>query len=110
ELQAELRDIFSKRSAAEWIAFGNEHNTPIAPVNTPQTIAYDPQFQHRLPWIGRDRLGAEELPFPVKVTGVELPVPTKAPTVGEHTHAVLTDVLGYDAAKINELKAAGALG
>ena len=31
--------------------FGNEHNTPIAPVNTPKTIIDDPQFQDRFPWI-----------------------------------------------------------
>ena len=49
ELQHELRDIFKTKTAAEWIAFGNEVNTPIAPVNTPQTIADDPQFQRPVP-------------------------------------------------------------
>ncbi len=33
---------------------------------------------------------------PVKFIDEELPVPTMAPTVGEHTDAVLRDVLGYD--------------
>jgi crotonobetainyl-CoA:carnitine CoA-transferase CaiB-like acyl-CoA transferase len=110
EMQVELREIFRKKSCVQWIAFGNEHNTPIAPVNTPQTIADDPQFQHRLPWIPRDRLGAEQLPFPVKVLDVEQPVPTKAPEVGEHTDAVLAEVLGYDAARVERLRASGALG
>ena len=48
ELQAILREIFLTKTAAEWLEFGDEVNTPIAPVNTPKTIAEDPQFQDRL--------------------------------------------------------------
>jgi crotonobetainyl-CoA:carnitine CoA-transferase CaiB-like acyl-CoA transferase len=103
ELQGILTEIFHGRSSVEWIAFGDEHNTPIAPVNTPKTIADDPQFQHRLPWIPADRLDAEMLPFPVLVTDAELPVPSKAPGVGEHSEGVLRDA-GYDDARIAELR------
>jgi crotonobetainyl-CoA:carnitine CoA-transferase CaiB-like acyl-CoA transferase len=110
ELQRELREIFASRTAAEWIAFGGEHNTPIAPVNDPRTIADDPQFQARLPWIPRERLGAEQLPFPLKVMDVDQPVPEKAPEAGEHTEAVLREVLGYDEERIAALRSAGALG
>jgi crotonobetainyl-CoA:carnitine CoA-transferase CaiB-like acyl-CoA transferase len=110
ELQAILRDVFKGRTAAEWLAFGNEHNTPIAAVNTPKTIAEDPQFQDRLPWLPAAELGADMLPTPIKLVGEELPVPTKAPTVGQQTDAVLADVLGYDADRIAELHASGALG
>ena len=110
ELHAELREIFKQKSSAEWIAWSNEVNTPIAPVNTPKTIADDPQFQARLPWIPKERLGADELPIPLKVMDDEQPVPTKAPSVGEHTETVLRDVLGYDDSRISDLRDAGALG
>ncbi len=110
ELHAELRDIFKTKSSTDWIAWSNEVNTPIAPVNTPKTIADDPQFQDRLPWIPKERLGADELPNPLKVMDDEQPVPAKAPSVGEHSDAVLHDVLGYDPARIAELRDAGALG
>ncbi len=109
ELQAILRDIFKQRTSAEWLEFGNRVNTPIAPVNTPQTIADDPQFQARLPWIDRDRLDCEQLPFPVKLVGEELPTPTKAPTPGQHSDDVLRGVLGYDDARIAQLREAGAV-
>jgi crotonobetainyl-CoA:carnitine CoA-transferase CaiB-like acyl-CoA transferase len=109
EMQAELRDIFRERTSAEWVAFGDEHNTPIAPVNTPQTLAGDPQFRARLPWLPREELGAEQLPGPIKLVGEELPRPTKAPTVGQHTEAVLREVLGYDGDRVAALRAAGAL-
>jgi len=110
ELQAELRDIFRKRTTAEWVAFGDEHETPIAPVNTPRTLADDPQFAARLGFLPREDLGAEQLPFPLKFVGDELPVPTHAPTVGEHTDEVLRRTLGYDDEHIAALRAAGALG
>ena len=110
ELQHELRDIFRTRTTAEWIDFGNEVNTPMAPVNTSQTIADDPQFRDRFPWIPASRLGADEMPLPVRVAGEELPVPTRAPKVGEHTEEVLGDVLGYQPDRIAALRAAGALG
>jgi crotonobetainyl-CoA:carnitine CoA-transferase CaiB-like acyl-CoA transferase len=110
ELQAELTEIFKTRTVAEWLEFGERVNTPIAPFNTPQTIADDPQFQARLPWIPKERLGADQLPSPVKLMGEELPIPEKAPEVGQHNDVVLREVLGYDDARVNHLKDAGALG
>jgi len=110
ELRKELRDIFATRTSVEWIEFGKRVNTPIVNVNTPQTIADDPQFQDRFPWIPREVLGAEQMPTPIKFIDEQLPVPTKAPTVGEHTDAVLRDVLDYDDAKIASLRKSGALG
>lgn len=111
ELQAELRDIFKGKTCDEWIAFGDTHNTPIAPVNTPRTLANDPQFHHRLGWLPRERLGAEQLPFPLKlVAGGDLPPPDRAPTVGQHTDEVLREVLGYTKSQVGELRSAGAFG
>jgi crotonobetainyl-CoA:carnitine CoA-transferase CaiB-like acyl-CoA transferase len=110
EMQAELREIFLTRTSAEWIAFGTQHNTPIAPVNDPRTLADDPQFHDRLGWLPREELGAEQLPNPLKLVGDELPQPTRAPTVGQHGEDVLRGTLGYDDARIAELRAAGALG
>ena len=98
------------KTSSEWIEFGNQHNTPIAPVNTPKTIADDPQFRHRLAWLPAAAHGADMLPFPVKLAGEELPPPAKAPAPGQHAEELLARVLGYDAARIAKLRAAGALG
>jgi crotonobetainyl-CoA:carnitine CoA-transferase CaiB-like acyl-CoA transferase len=110
ELQQELRTLFAARTSAEWIAFGTEHNVPIAPVNTPRTIAEDPQFRNRFPWYPHERHGADLLPFPVHFLGETLPEPARAPTVGEHGEEVLTRVLGYEAERIARLRESGALG
>lgn len=110
ELHAELRDIFASRTAGEWLAFGGEVNTPIAPVNTPANIGEDPQFAARMNWIPREELGAEQLPTPIKIVAGTLPHPTRAPTVGEHTEQVLREVAGYDDARIAALRDSGAIG
>jgi crotonobetainyl-CoA:carnitine CoA-transferase CaiB-like acyl-CoA transferase len=110
ELRSALRDIFASRTSAEWVQLGERVNTPIVNVNTPQTLADDPQFQDRFPWLPRDVLGAEQLASPIKLIDEALPVPSKAPTVGQHTDEVLREVLGYDEDKIASLRASGALG
>jgi crotonobetainyl-CoA:carnitine CoA-transferase CaiB-like acyl-CoA transferase len=110
ELRAELADIFRTRSTAEWLQLGNDANTPIAPVNTPKTLADDPQFQDRLPWIPRQRVGNDQVPSPIKVIGEEHELPTKAPDAGQHTDEILRQVLGYDDDRIGKLRSAGALG
>ena len=110
ELRAELAEIFRSRTTAEWLDFASRANTPIAPVNTPKTLADDPQFQDRLPWIPKEQVGSDQVPSPIKVIDEEMALPTRAPDAGQHTEAVLRDVLGYDEARIADLRAAGALG
>ena len=50
------------------------------------------------------------LPSPIKLLGEELPPPSKAPTVGQHTDEVLAEVLGWGADRIAEVRESGALG
>ena len=109
-LRDELEAIFKSRTSREWIAFGGEVNTPIAPINTPQTIADDPQFQARLGFLPASEHGADMLPFPVKLGDGDLPRPAWAPTPGQHTDEVLRSVCGYDEARIEVLREAGAVG
>lgn len=110
EMRTELTAIFATRTTAEWVEFGVEVDVPIAPVNTPQTLPEDPQFLSRIDWIPATQLGAEQLPFPVFISGDDERPITKAPEVGEHSDEVLRDVLGLDAAAIARMRESGALG
>ena len=110
ELQAELREIFRTRTVNEWLTFSNEHNTTIAPFNTPANIGDDPQFQHRMGFLPIKSVGCEQLPLPVFVNGDPLPVPTMAPTVGQNTDEVMADVLGKDDAELTRLRESGVFG
>ena len=75
--------------------FGSERNVPAE-----KEVAADRQMF----------VTEEQLPFPIVIEGQAPLVPTKAPTVGEHTDAVLADVLGLDAGAIAALREQGALG
>jgi crotonobetainyl-CoA:carnitine CoA-transferase CaiB-like acyl-CoA transferase len=110
ELRVILRDVFATRSTQEWLAFGLEHNTPIAPANSPKTLYADPQFKARFELLPASEVGADMLPTPIKFVDERLPMPTKAPTVGQHTEQVLRDVLGWDDAQIAAARDAGAFG
>jgi crotonobetainyl-CoA:carnitine CoA-transferase CaiB-like acyl-CoA transferase len=110
ELRTELKAIFLTKTALEWIDFGVTANFPVGPVNSPETIADDPQFEDRFQWYPTSRLGAEQLPSPVKFVDEDLPVPTKAPTVGQHTEEVVRDLLGWDDQRIAESRGRGGLG
>jgi len=109
-LHRALREIFATRTSADWVKFGDEHNVPIVNVNTPRTIADDVHFKHRFPWIPQEVLGADQMPTPIKLVGEKVPVPTHAPTVGQHTEGILRDVLGYDEETIGKKREAGAFG
>jgi crotonobetainyl-CoA:carnitine CoA-transferase CaiB-like acyl-CoA transferase len=110
ELRRALRDIFRTKTADEWLQFGGRVNTPIAPVNTPKTLLDDPQFADRFPLLPAADMGADQLFTPLHFVGEELPHPAKAPTVGEHTEAVLRSVLGYDDNQISAARDGGAFG
>jgi len=110
ELRVILRDVFNTKSTQEWLAFGLEHNTPIAPANTPKTLYDDPQFRDRFDLLPAKAVGADMLGTPIKFVDETLPMPTKAPTVGQHTEQILRDVLGWDDTQIAAARAAGAFG
>ena len=107
ELQAALRHIVRTKTTADWLAFAGEHNTTIATVNTPKTVIEDPQFIDRFTWTTISDTGIEQLMFPLHIDGEDNPVPTIAPTVGQHSDKVLRRVLGYEEARIAALRAAG---
>jgi crotonobetainyl-CoA:carnitine CoA-transferase CaiB-like acyl-CoA transferase len=110
ELRSELAQVFLGATSQEWVELGIKANVPISPVHTSHSIWSDPQFQERLPWLPASRLGADQLPFPVRVDGELQPPPEHAPTPGQHTDHILRDVLGYDQARRDALLESGALG
>ena len=82
----------------------------MAPVNTPKTLLEDPQFADRFPLLPAVEMGNDQLFTPLHFVDEDLPRPTKAPTVGQHTENVLKSVLGWDEARIAAAADAGAFG
>ncbi|MBO9522358.1 MAG: CoA transferase [Nocardioidaceae bacterium] len=107
-LRHEIAAIFATRTTAAWTEFGLERNCPIVPVNDAATIAADPQFADRLPWLPAREYHADLLPIPVNVVGTERVRPRVAPQPGEHSAEILGE-LGYPTERIAALLASGAV-
>ena len=75
-------------------------------------MAMDPQLEHLDHQVTVNHPDRGEVP--VERTRIQLtrtpPKLTHFPKIGQHTDQVLTDVLGYDEARIDELRRTGALG
>jgi crotonobetainyl-CoA:carnitine CoA-transferase CaiB-like acyl-CoA transferase len=108
ELRAELTAVFPTRTTEEWVRFGLEVDVPIAPVTYPGGPVEDPHFQARAHWASTTA-GHQTLATPLRI-GTGLPDPAPAPQPGQHTDDVLATVLGYDADRLAELRAAGLIG
>lgn len=109
-LQHSLREIFKSKTTQQWVAFSTEFDTAIAVVNTPKTLADDPHFQQRFPWLPASEHVADMLPFPTHFVGETLAAPAPAPDAGQHSRAILQRKLGLDNAALARLIASGVVG
>jgi crotonobetainyl-CoA:carnitine CoA-transferase CaiB-like acyl-CoA transferase len=111
ELAAILEPVVAARSVDDWIALCDGAVIPSGPIlDVAQALAH-PQVQAR----GMVVPLAHPSAGPIRVTGVpvrlsETPgaVRTPPPRLGEHTRAVLAEVLGLDAAAVDALVREGA--
>jgi crotonobetainyl-CoA:carnitine CoA-transferase CaiB-like acyl-CoA transferase len=83
------------RSCADWIALFSAHDIPCGPINTYDQLFADPQVEARQmavdtvhPALGRLRT----LGSPMKMSETPPVVGRPAPTLGEHTAAVLREI------------------
>jgi crotonobetainyl-CoA:carnitine CoA-transferase CaiB-like acyl-CoA transferase len=112
ELLAELDSVFAEKTSADWLARLVAAGVPAGRVNEVAEALADPQTQARgavveyeHPHFGSVRQAAS----PLRLSG-DLPPPARAPFLSEHTDAVLSDVCGYDPARIEQLRATGVVG
>jgi crotonobetainyl-CoA:carnitine CoA-transferase CaiB-like acyl-CoA transferase len=86
---------------------------PAAPVIHPSELARNPQIRARgfLEAVAHPVTGKHELPgLPMRFSGMTRWYRTPAPTLGEHTAAVLHELLGLDDAELARLRADGTIG
>ncbi|MBM3674971.1 MAG: CoA transferase [Actinobacteria bacterium] len=107
-LRRELAAIFATRSQADWVRFFIDHDVPGAPVNRASELLDDPQFRARFHTTGPVVDGPRLTRTPIHAREPH-PDLGPAPRVGADTDAILRDVLGYDATRIEELRHAGAV-
>jgi crotonobetainyl-CoA:carnitine CoA-transferase CaiB-like acyl-CoA transferase len=107
-----LDERFATRTTAQWLEALAAAGVPNGPVNTVEQALADPQTAARELIVETEHPHwgtVRQLASPVRV-GSERPSYRRAPRRNEDADHVLGTVLGYDAARIEQLSAAGAFG
>ena len=106
ELTHVLGDAVARKPRAEWMVLLEENDVPFAPVHTIPEVIDDPQVRH----LGTFRTLRHPTEGPITairrpalIDGERDTTDLAAPTLGEHTGAVLAE-LGYDETAISKLR------
>jgi crotonobetainyl-CoA:carnitine CoA-transferase CaiB-like acyl-CoA transferase len=90
-----------------------QHGVPLGRVRSIAEAYSSDEMQSQELLFSMDHPSVDNVPgigAPFKMFGTPVTDPVAPPLLGQHTDEVLRDVLGYDAAKIELLRSAGALG
>jgi crotonobetainyl-CoA:carnitine CoA-transferase CaiB-like acyl-CoA transferase len=102
-----IEAVFLTRSTEEWLERLRAHDVPATPILGVDQVLSDPQVRERgmVAEIGHPRHGAvPTLGSPIKVDGAMQMQPQPPPGLGEHTEAVLRQLLKYGDERIADLR------
>jgi CoA:oxalate CoA-transferase len=110
ELEPLLNEAFRKRSTVEWVAELEALGIPCGPLNRIDEAAHDPQVLHRnmLVDVEKQPEGVVRIAnTPFRMSRSEAGIKGPPPEVGEHTRALLAELLGLGDGEIDGLVEAG---
>ena len=113
DLFAALDAAFIGKPRAEWMARLQRANVPAGAVRTLAEAFASPEMLDRglarsLP---HDTAGSvPNIAPPLRLSGTPIAAPIPAPDLGQHTQAILQELLGYDAERFTALASGGAFG
>jgi len=112
--QAEMWELIGefalKHTKRELMAILNPLDVPCGPIMSTEDLANDEHIRGRDMWVELDHPQRGKwwnVGMPIKLSDSPAKI-ERSPLLGEHTEAVLREVLGYDETKIGALKEAGA--
>jgi crotonobetainyl-CoA:carnitine CoA-transferase CaiB-like acyl-CoA transferase len=111
ELTRIFAEVVEKKPRAHWINVLEANDVPFAPVQSLQDVLDDPQVRHLKTFYKQIHPSEGEITAihrPVLIDGGREERALPAPTLGEHTEAVLAE-LGYDQAQIGKLRSASVI-
>jgi len=110
EITRLLQREFDKRTTAEWLERLEAAGVPNGPINDIAQVFEEPQVKARGVRIELEHPAAGKLSMvasPMRFSGTPLEYRQAPPLLGEHTDAVLRELLGKSDAEIAALRAAG---
>lgn len=111
ELNKTFAEFFKEKPRAYWLDQLEANDVPHTPVYNLAEVFQDPQIRHmglEIQIERKDKPVIRTVRFPIDYSDTEVPHPAAPPELGEH-NAELLKSLGYDDAKIAELKDKGIL-
>lgn len=112
ELLALLEADFRQRTLADWLETFKSATFPYGPVNSFEQAFADPQVQHQRMVVEMEHETAGPIRVvksPVKMSEYGMEPRLSPPILGQHTDAVLCELLGYDEGMIGELREKGVI-
>ena len=106
EIVARIQAVLKTQTREYWLKKCVEHNVPAGPVNSAEEVARDPELMARGLFYTATH-GARKIPqvgLGIAVNDSNVTYRSAPPLLGEHNDAVLSGLLGYDAARIAQLK------
>jgi formyl-CoA transferase len=107
-----LGRLFGQAPLAHWIAKMREGGVPAGPIRSIAEAVNSPEVKERAILGAAPHTKAGEVPnlrLPVVLAGTPLRAPQGAPVLGEHTRAVLSELLHYDSGRIAGLEQKGVI-
>lgn len=107
EIISILDDLFATKPRQEWLKLLQEGDFVFSPISTVDELPHDPQvlendyiIEYDHPDLGKYKM----VGFPISLSQTPLTVQREAPTLGQHTDEILTDILGYDSKQVAQLR------
>jgi CoA:oxalate CoA-transferase len=111
EMRNLLSEIIKKKSLIEWINILEKAGIPCAPINTIDKVVVHPQVQARemIVKVEHPKAGEIRIPgCPIKFKGMNTYI-GPAPTLGEHTEAILSELLEVKPDEFSRLRENGVI-
>jgi len=112
KMTSRFRDLFLTKTRDEWVELLRQTDTCVAPVYSLDEVFSDPHILHRdmLLEIDHPALGkVKQIGISIKLSETPGAVRSLAPSRGEHTDAILSD-LGYSTEEATGMRQTGAVG
>lgn len=110
ELIPLLKALTARKTTAQWVEGLEKLGVPGGPVNRIDQVFADPQVRHRemrvsIPYPGSKEGSIDLIGSPIHMSETPVTYRRAPPRLGQDAEEILRDVLGYDDARIKELKA-----